>query len=182
MWHHVRSCDIMWCDTGTTCGIETAHGAKWTWHPIWHHTTLYYIWFFISVISSHGCRIALQLSCWRISPSSIAKETPDWIMPWSKTFKKAGTFLMRKQKWVSGSFKGWGNTTYQWVAEEGRPQPSRMSYILGNDSLNHSTLFSPQGSIPDRRIKLLLRMLKLQDLYTYQTIDSGPRVRTSVWV
>ena len=43
-------------------------------------------------------------------------------------------------------------------------------------------LFPSQGSIPDRRIKLLLRMLKLQDLYTYQTIDSGPRVRTNVWV
>ena len=24
-------------------------------------------------------------------------------------------------------------------------------------------------------------MLKLQDLYTYQTIDSGPRVRTNLW-
>jgi len=37
------------------------------------------------------------------------------------------------------------------------------------------------GSIPGSQIKLLLRMLRLQELYTYRTTDSGPRVRPPVW-
>ena len=95
-----------------------------------------------------------------------------------KDFQESWYFFDEKAKVSEWVFEGWDNSEFQ----KRRGEASRILYILGNDSLNHPTFFSPQGSIPDRRIKLLLRMLKLQDLYTYQTIDSGTRVRTSVWV
>ena len=120
IWHHPTLCDIIWhhvtsvtsCDT-MWCALQLHHVALWqymmpsemesmTSHDITWHITSYYILLCISVISSH---VVLQPSCWRISPSSTVRETPDWIMPWLRTFSKAGTFLMRKQKWVGGSLR-----------------------------------------------------------------------------
>ena len=115
--HYVTSSDTMWhlCHHVTPCDValQLHHVALWqymmpsemesmTSHDITWHITSYYILLCISVISSH---VVLQPSCWRISPSSTVRETPDWIMPWLRTFSKAGTFLMRKQKWVGGSLR-----------------------------------------------------------------------------